>query len=82
VRRVGRRGGGGQSPTANDLTIYGILGHAGAVDEEHQPFERAADAVAFGQLADLQDLLDHQPPAGIAAYNGHPDLAALLGGHA
>ena len=43
------------------MTIRGILGHAGAVDKEHQRFEQAADAVAFGRLADLRCLLDQHP---------------------
>ena len=59
------------------MTVWGILGHAGAVDEEHQQFERAADAVAFGRLADLRDLLDHHPWL-VRARSSRPHRATLL----
>lgn len=59
------------------MTIRCILRHAEAVDEEHQRFEQAADAVAFGQLADLQDLLDRYPSL-VGARSPRPHRATLL----
>ena len=70
----GRRPKRWDSPGAGSIDI---LGHAGVVGEEHQRFERAADAVAFGRLADLRDLLD-QHPSLVRARSGRPHRATLL----
>lgn len=59
------------------MMTYGILGNTGAVGAEHQQFERAADAVAFGQVADLRDLLDQHPWL-VWARSSRPHRATLL----
>jgi ankyrin repeat protein len=47
------------------------------VTDEHELFERAADAVAFGRLADLRELLDRRP-ALVRDRSARPHRATLL----